>query len=96
MMAGVKLPARREHLPISDDDYKRRFKAFLDEKGPNDPKHGFFYNWVRYLILGIGFAISLRRSLMLTETKVDLLFRRSHRLKKLSRNRHNFDYHYAG
>ena len=41
MMAGVKLPARREHLPISDDDYKRRFKAFLDEKGPKQPEARF-------------------------------------------------------
>ena len=47
-MDGVKLPVRRDELPVSDQEYKTRFEDFLEAKGRNDPKLGFFGNWARY------------------------------------------------
>ena len=51
MMPGVKLPVRNEDLPISREDYMRRFNAYLDEKGRHNPKYGFMGNWNRYIVL---------------------------------------------
>ena len=58
---GVTLPIRREDIPISDDEYKRRFDNFLEEHGRNDPNLGFFGNWARYGRLEQELRLHLRR-----------------------------------